>query len=217
MSQELAYYEHVVLHYIVGDIMHLLDNNEPRSGLILAPVLNGIDIVGGTLYGFERGTSKARSIRLMKEHLGLSQEISNFLYTAVRCGLTHEGTAKKGLVFCAEFGRLNRDSLVYRDENGWLYLDTVLLAEAFVNAAKKIWRDAPQLILKMPEVDDAGYCDLANDASIPMVGDFLKELAEDAAAQEVEIVNGRYKRSNFTSMSLYDPDDFFSSALRIKS
>ena len=67
------YYQKAVIDYLVGDTKSLLDRKEDRCGIILAPVLSGIETIGGSLHGFERNNSRQRAVSVMTtHHAGLS-------------------------------------------------------------------------------------------------------------------------------------------------
>jgi hypothetical protein len=212
MTPAEIYFERVILTYLVGDIEHLLSNREARSGILLGPVLNGIDVIGGVLFGFETG-SKCRCVRVMTEHMRLRSPEATYIYSSLRCGLVHQGTAKYGLWFFAIYDDLNRFSIIYKDEEDWLYLDTVALAERFVAAAKRIWAERRAEILHVPPCELAGHDDVVK-LDVPDIKKLLWDYAEEHASVRKWRIGDLIRREP-TSMSAYTPGDVLNPRLRV--
>lgn len=200
MTDAHIYYERVVLDYLVGDTKHLLEIEEPRSGILLGPVVNGIDTIGGMLLGFNAGSRK-RSVHTMIEHMGYATNIAEFIYVSLRCGLVHQGTSKTGLWFYALHGEFHRPSPIYKDA-GWLYLDSVALARNFVTAAELLWEQKRSLIRRIPEPHDDGFLALASDSLIPAIDEF-----EGPFMRFLEATHG--------STSAFKPDRYLNPALKV--
>lgn len=150
------FFERAVAKNILGDIQYLKSNHGGRAGPLLSCVANGIDVMGGILYGFETGSAD-RSKRFMATHMSLSTDLANATYRVVRCGVTHEGGPKLGLLFFVHDGTDQADDLFFKRNDKAICLDVLALASRFETAVKQVAEDS-KLIANQPDID-------ANDAA----------------------------------------------------
>lgn len=203
MTDAKDYYDKIVLNYIVGDVNHLLEIRESRSGIILSPVVNGIDTIGGMIHGFKSG-SKTRFIDVLCNYMLLERSLATFLYESLRCGLVHQGTSKIGLKFFTLYGHLNRNSILYAGGDDWIYLDSTALAIKFCQMARRIRQDHPEAIKFIPPLESSSY-DKLDGSSLPPISDLIFDYAEDQTCADRWIENGKICRVT-TSTSYYTPD-----------
>jgi hypothetical protein len=133
-----AYFDHVVLKYNCGDIQALLEAQLEQAGPLLACTVNGIDTAGGMMLGFSQG-SKNRSVAFMSNDMSLTSEESEWMYSAVRCGLAHEGVPNQPLRFFVHYERCDRGTFLYSgfgDRSLWL--NVTELAYCYVDAIHRI-------------------------------------------------------------------------------
>lgn len=212
MTNAKDYYEKIVLDYIVGDVNHLLDIKESRSGIILSPVVNGIDTIGGMIYGFKTG-SKIRFIDVLCNYMSLERPVAIFLYESLRCGLVHQGTSKVGLRFFTLYGQLNRNSILYAGGDDWVYLDSTALAIAFCEMARSIREDHAVAISFLPPFESSSF-DKLNGSALPPISDLIIDYAADQTCAKRWIENGKIHRVT-TSTSYYTPDQVLNQDLVI--
>lgn len=201
------YYNKVVVQYLVENIEYLLENREPRAGLILYPVLSGVDTIGGLLYGFKRdgrSNSTERSKMVMEREMGMEPEVADFIFSCVRCGLMHQGTAKYGLKFFANHHNLIRDSIVYK-RDGWVHLDVVLFAQEFVAMALSL-ENSPRLIHLPPR--ESGSFDAVL-SKIPNIDNLYSDQNQENLGFEIRVSSGGIQHRVTTSMSPFHPNAEF--------
>lgn len=170
MTPAQQYYKAVVIGYLVGDVEYLLDREERRSGILLSPVVNGIDAMGAAIEGFNASVG-GRSTNALINKMGYSREEASYLYYSLRCGLVHQGTAKHGLKFFATYEDFERPHPIYR-HGDWLCLDSVKLAKDFVNAAKALWESTREEIQHLPVAADSGFHALASSNNIEDISSY---------------------------------------------
>lgn len=213
MTDPKDYYRKIVLDYLVGDIEHLLKNQERRAGLVLYPVLAGIDTIGGMIHGFSV-SSKRRSIDFLENYLQLDRSIATFLYESLRCGLVHQGTSKVGLKFFTLYGDLNRFSIVYSGEENWVYLDATALAMHFCRSARKIYQCFPQSIVHCPPIEQASFSQI-DLGSLKSISELLHDYAAEQTCATKTFENGIIRRV-CTSISYYTPDQILNQCLVVE-
>ena len=142
MSRERIeqFFSQVVIDYSCGDVKALLDANLSQAGPLLASVVNGIDLVGGMMQGFSEGSQK-RSCEFMRKHLNLSEPIAKLLYSLVRCGVSHEGSTKQGLVYFVHPVRPHNLAILSRDHENAIWLNVSELARQYLTAVDMIAMD----------------------------------------------------------------------------
>ncbi len=72
------HFNHAVIHYSCGDVRRLMADHSLLCGTILAIVVNGIDMVGGMMKGFDAG-SRLRSVAFMTAFMGLTPEVAELV------------------------------------------------------------------------------------------------------------------------------------------
>jgi hypothetical protein len=155
------YFRHVVQEYSCGDVRALLSLNEEgrldKAGPLLACVVNGIDLLGGMMIGFNpggRSNSRERSVQFMTRHMGPPEEVAEMPYALVRCGVSHEGTTKLTLRYFVHTDALGpmKGHRLYRDkEEGSLWLDVNDLAHRYLEAVERIASEIDKHLHHVPE------------------------------------------------------------------
>ena len=149
MSNEaIAYFNKAVLKYSRGDVKELLSSKIRCAGPLLSITMNGIDLMGGICFGFNKG-SRARSVAFMATHMNIQSELSSLLYSCVRCGVTHQGMPKVGVKFSLMTERFLPDVIIYRDGN-ILYLNVTELAFSYLTATERIANNPTSIVLYYP-------------------------------------------------------------------
>jgi hypothetical protein len=212
MTEPEIYYERVVLTYLCGDIRHLLAQEEPHCGILLGPVINGVDTVGGIISGFEVG-SQRRSIDVLVRHMNLTDPEATFTYQSLRCGLVHQGTAKYGVWFFNLHGELNRHSVIYSGDKDWIYFDCVALAIRFLAAAENIWENCRNEIKHMPRSEDSGHAAVLG-LNLPHIQELVNDYAEELHCVEKRH-EGELIRRETSSMSAYTPEGVLNPEFRL--
>lgn len=160
-----------------GDIRALLDarprkpNGEYVTGPLLACVVNGIDTMGGLIYGFEDKRdggpgSEERAERFMRDHMKLDARAAELLYHLAGCGMSHEAAPKTGLGVRVDYA-VGDDQLFHRfrkDLQHIVHLNVVELAKRFLQTVETIGnnRGCLQFIPSPPKtkLDDALWNDV---------------------------------------------------------
>jgi hypothetical protein len=133
------------IEYSRGDIKELLDAELQVAGPLLVVTLNGIDAMGGIVYGFrkedkpDQGNSRERSVTFMSHYMtiGCSQEALEVIYTALRCGMAHHCLPKQG-AFGVDYHRL--DNPVTEGRDGTLIVNAVALADRYLGGVSEVER-----------------------------------------------------------------------------
>lgn len=131
------YFKAVILRYNKPDIEELLASGTDRAGPLLACVVNGIDAMGGLLYGYRRNNSASRSISFMTNCMRLPEDHARLIYTAVRCGLAHQAVTKSGVAFHVSTTAAVRDIILCRASNGDISVDVRSLARKYLDTIAK--------------------------------------------------------------------------------
>ena len=146
-----AFFVRVIQEYNCGDIKYLLAHSAGLAGPLLAVTVNGIDLLGGMLYGFGCG-SRARSVRLMEEHMHMTPAVGETIYACVRCGVAHEGTPKVRFKFGIFPARPACGKIVFKDPaDHSLALNVTELAYAYLNVVDEIAKDIGEHPLHVPQ------------------------------------------------------------------
>jgi len=135
-----SYFMQVVVQYNCGDIRDILTKKPEKAGPLLACTVNGIDIVGGMMLGFNEG-SKKRSVVFMRQHLGMTEEEAKLMYALVRCGLAHEGVTKLAIQFFVHEDRIHPAEFLYKDHENSIWLNVTELAHCYLEAVERIGAD----------------------------------------------------------------------------
>lgn len=150
-STAQKYFEKAILQYNKGDIEKILDARIKCAGPLLHTVLHGIDTMGGICYGFDKGSS-VRSVDYMKTYMNISPQLSAFIYSSIRCGLTHEGMPRMGLKFYAHYDRLEK-AIIFSSYTGddYIYLNVVEFAYIYLDSIQNIFHSANILVKFEPK------------------------------------------------------------------
>lgn len=143
-----TYFKQVIQDYNCGDIRALLSAKLSQAGPLLTSVVNGIDILGGMTSGFKTG-SAARSERFMQEHLGLAEADAKLLYSLVRCGMDHEGTAKLAVRFFVYYEQVMPGRFLFKDDEMCIWLDVTELARCYLSAVDRLAQN-PSMLVEFP-------------------------------------------------------------------
>lgn len=148
-DKALEYFESVIIAYNCGDIKALLERKLPQAGPLLACVVNGIDAMGGIIYGFDKEIG-GRSKEFMNKFMGYDPVQADFLYTIVRCGMAHECAPKAGLAFFALYDEVDGEVL-YRGDDGGPWLNVVQLAKEYLKAVEDVRTSAQSRLQDPPK------------------------------------------------------------------
>lgn len=151
-KEEKAFFERSVLKYSRLDVCTLLEAKLDCAGPLLEVIVNGIDCLGGILYGFEPRNSKHRSVRFMKEKMSIPESLAKFFYSAVRCGIAHQGMPKIGLIYFVEYEYPEQERIFSKDGEGNIWINVVGLAQCFLNTIDTLSADIETCILNIPEI-----------------------------------------------------------------
>lgn len=146
-----AFFERSVIRYSKSDVCALLKARLDCAGPLIEVIVNGIDNLGGALYGFERGEkgSRYRSVRFMKEKMNISESFAEFLYAVVRCGIAHQGMPKIGLIYFVEY---DCPEIFYKDSEGNIWLNVVGLAQRYLDTIDTLNMDIEKYHLHIPPI-----------------------------------------------------------------
>jgi len=164
------YFQTVVRKYNNGDIDILLRNMEHmdgKAGPLFAAVMDGIDLMGGMLYGFKGGNSCDRSTRYMREEMDLlnlqkgvgsqSEDEALVLYKYGRCGLLHEGATKYRVSI--RFQAKPNGNDIFSVNGNDLVVNVVPLAREFLESVKRIAQREDINKLKTPSLPSGQLTD----------------------------------------------------------
>jgi hypothetical protein len=165
-----AFFEHSVLKYSRLDVCALLEAKLDCAGPLLEVIVNGIDNLGGILYGFGPRNSKHRSVKFMKEKMSIPELLAKFLYSTVRCGVAHQGMPKIGLIYFVEYRYQEQDRIFSKDSEGNVCINIVGLAQCYLNAIDTVSADVENCTLNVPPIPleekkilEAAWNEIAND------------------------------------------------------
>jgi hypothetical protein len=204
MSAETVkqFFNHVVVIYNCGDIRALLDAKLGKAGPLLSCVVNGLDLVGGMMLGFNAGSQK-RSVEFMTKYMKLPPELAKLLYSLVRCGVAHEGTTKLAINYFVYPGRLDPGNILYKSTDNSLWLNVTEMAVLYLEAIADISKDVAAHLAHIPSATAADEADFANALGHikPDITDFCRLAAEarDAPGRE------RFERGEIAHMSSASP------------
>lgn len=145
------------------NVQKLLDAELECAGTLLEVILNGIDNLGGLYYGFDKGSSKRRSIQFMKEIMKIDESLAKFLYEIVRCGIVHQGTPKIGVKYFLEYKYSEKGKIFYKSSDGHIWLNVVGLARLYLDTIEIINSNPEQYIHDYPKLQN-GDKNIFNDA-----------------------------------------------------
>ena len=149
------YFARVVEQYVCGDISWLLglgEGKEGKAGPLLNSVVNGIDILGGILDGFGRGMSERRSVKFLESYMGLQPDVARFIYTAVRCGMAHEGVPKMDVIFFVDCAAPDNEPVPLKDSQNRVWINVAVLAKRFLAAIEVVRNGDPAKVAYVPNV-----------------------------------------------------------------
>lgn len=124
-----------------------------NAGPVLVMVVNGIDILGGMCYGFKKDNSKERSIKFMKNKMGVAKPVAQLLYENIRCGMIHQGAPKGTPEMGVEFYIQQDDDITNKEkffckniEKNYLRLNVSAFAFLYIDTINKIDSDIEEHI-----------------------------------------------------------------------
>ena len=174
---------------------------EDRCGVLLAPALSGVEAIGGSLHEYRSNNSRARAVAVMTEFFSLDTMVAEFVYSSLRCGLVHQGTAKCGLWFYCLYEDLGMQTIAYSGDDDWVYFDVVRFAKVFVDVAETIWRQHRNRIVYLPLGDQNSVPSIDVHRTLPNISTLGDKL--------VSVLSARSSTSAFT------PDSHLNSNLRL--
>lgn len=155
MSSPIDCFDKVIMVYNKGDIEALIASKLNVAGPLLTIVLNGIDVLGGLCYGFERSgrnNSRWRSIKILDEKFNMPREIAEYIYESVRCGIVHQGQPKYITKYYVNYDNDGSNDILYRDSNCY-WLDVVEFANEYSRIIDQINIDKINLIKYEPIIE----------------------------------------------------------------
>lgn len=155
-DKAIKYFNKAVLNYNKSDIVTLIKNNIKNAGPLLCATVNGIDLVGGMCFGFDTG-SKRRSVDFMKTYMNINESVAKVLYSCVRCGIAHQGMPKVGYKFFVWEKRTQEGIFLYKDEEGYIWLNVSEFALNYLEAIEKISKEVKHHIFHFPSLPDEEY------------------------------------------------------------
>jgi hypothetical protein len=188
------YFESVVIGYNCGDVQTLLDTRLDACGPLLISTMNGIDLLGGMMRGFN-GKYEARSTAFMIKHLGLSSKQAHLMWRLVRCGVSHQGATSPAVWLIACYDRVNPGTFLYKLSPitsppfspmeilpPVVVLDVTELARRYLEAVDLISRDVLQHLHHVPGSNESDK--RAFDGALSLIADdfnndFLNKLPPD--------------------------------------
>ena len=187
-----GYFKKAVLKYSKGNIEELLNKQIKCAGTYLAVVCNGIDLIGGICYGFNRGVGD-RSKMFMKEHMNIEEKTADLLYGCVRCGTTHEGMPKIGIRYGLEPTRLKPGVILYKDEDdNILYMNVTELVFSYLKAIKRIAEDPAGYAFYVPDIEAKAITSFTD--ALNSVPNEISELCEAAETRDSEKEEEKIRR-----------------------
>ncbi len=169
------FFEHVVVSYNCEDVGALLDIDLDKAGPLLSCVVNGFDLVGGMMLGFDKGSQK-RSVAFLTKHMRLSPESANLLYSLVRCGVAHEGVAKLAVNYFVYHRRLEPGIILYKKNDKSLWLNVTEMARLYLESIREIAKDVSSHLFYIPSAkrDDEAIFLAALDSIQPDINAFCE-------------------------------------------
>lgn len=145
------------LKYTISDVEYLIKKfktrqhgEETHAGPMLMCVVNGIDAAGGIIYGFNyRNPGPGRrSADFMEKYMDMPLDLAEFIYTSVRCGASHHGMPRLGIIFGlwddTEWHKISssvNETFCKNLANGNIWVNVVKLAHSYLDAVRGIERD----------------------------------------------------------------------------
>ena len=150
-----VFFEKVICEYICGDLeWFLMRKKTPPLGPVVACVGTGIDAAGGCVFGFKEDNSRQRSVKFMREYMGMTEEVAEVIYACVRCGYVREGLNSLNVSWFADDPRrLQTCVYVYRYKDEVL-VDLVEVVRAYLNAIQQLWQNPSDVIDAPDRADD---------------------------------------------------------------
>lgn len=209
MNEDVGeYFQRSVVKYSRGDVERLIKAQLDCAGPLLMVVLNGIDNLGGICYGFGPHNSKERSIKFMTEKMGINESVSKFLYSIVRCGISHQGMPKIGLRSFLEYNRIDKGRIFYKQLDDFIWLNVTELAYLYIETIDQIAANITGHILYMPPTDQ-DILNTFNEAR-ENISDDIEQLAIKIGEHREMIETTKYEKGEIkvvSSSSAYTPDN----------
>ena len=194
------------LKYSLGDVEKLLKGELDCAGPLLMVICNGIDNFGGICFGFSTRVG-IRSVKFMKDKMSFNEPIANLLYKVIRLGVVHQGMPKIGLRYFVDYYRPDKGKIFYSEPGGYVYLNVVELAYAYLDALKNIEKDPAKHVTDFPPPDTAAKN--AFDSAILFIQDDIQSYCD--ACQKADDRNDEERLSrgeidHKPSLSAYTAD-----------
>jgi hypothetical protein len=111
----------------------------------------------------------------MKDKMEIHEDVAEFLYSIVRCGIVHQGMPKIGLRFYNDYKRVDEGKFIYKEIDGYIYLNVVELAYRYLDIVNEIAKQPEQHIRYYPEIksNDKTKFDNATKQIKDDIGDYL--------------------------------------------
>ena len=183
MEEIKAYFDKAVMKYSRGDVLQLLDAKLTCAGPLLNIVMDGIDNLGGMCYGFDSNIgSERRSVDFMNKEMGLPIEQAEFIYTVVRCGMTHEAMPKIGINIFVLYTRYEPRKTFYIKNDGYIWMNVVEFAYLYLKVIDKISKDWISKLSCFPQPKDTNK--ELFDRAKGTISDNIESLAKKVPAHE---------------------------------
>ena len=209
-SEGKAFFERSVNNYSKSDVYALLEARLDCAGPLLEVIVNGIDNLGGIVYGFTK-KSKSRSVRFMNEKMNISESLAEFLYAIVRCGIAHQGMPKIGLIFFVEYDYPEKEKILCKDSKGNICLNVVGLAQCYLNTISILNAEIEKYDLHVPPITPKEKA-LFKKAKIEITDD-VDDIAFDVGNKKMREEHptasyAAYSAKGTLKVSLDSPDQF---------
>ena len=182
-SKRESYFDRVIREYVYKDVECVLYARFTRAGPLLAVLINGLNAVAGSVYGFpdkdNMETTKKESKNIEKfltKKMGLNiksrELLGEVFYKVIRCGVAHEAVTKPGVHFFVNYDRQSDDPFLYRRDYD-------------------IWLNVAQFALKFLSVLDnlsASDCKFVPETDNELIG-LVQELSEELEQLPDELAN----------------------------
>ncbi len=215
-GNKIAYFRKAALKYIRGDIKELLSSsNLTCAGPLLSVTVNGIDLMGGICFSFNKG-SHVRSVEYMTKYMNIDKYVANALYVGVRCGVAHQGMPKIGFNFFLLNHRYEPGNIIYKGNDGNLFLNVTELAFSFLDSLQLIEKDPQNHVHYYPPLtikDEESYAN----AVLAVTRD-IQDLCTEIGIQTEAEKQTKFERgeiSEISSSSAYFPDNTLNVTLKI--
>lgn len=174
-EQVASYFDDSIWKYNRRDVEELM-SHKLGAGPLLACVCNGIDGVGGMLYGFDLG-SRCRSMLFMMKFMQYTDQHAEMIYRVMRCGIVHEGMPKFGVGISCPYDNEVAE-LLYKERNGTLVVNVLRLAKEYLCALQRVNQEARERLEHLPRLDEDDkriFEAVARSVKPPNPGDYPQE------------------------------------------